>query len=149
LFQPVHTAPLRDSLSDHSSVGGSSGVGPWPTLLVIDNDAEMLRTLTCFFEKRGFHVAAAATVAEAKTYFQRRLHWTMVIADYHLPDGNGWDFCAWMREQRAGQSSTPFLLMSGGTHAATVCPEIDFLAKPFGIEELEQRVRTLLRLRQN
>ncbi len=128
---------------------GGADVGAWPTLLVIDSDPEMLRTLAWFFEKRGFHVAAAATVGEAKVYFQRHPRWTMVIADYHLPDGNGWDFCAWMREQSTALAPTPFLLMSGGAYATTICPELDFLAKPFRIDELERRVRTLLRVRHN
>jgi DNA-binding response OmpR family regulator len=144
----VHAAPLRDSLLEHHLTHGGANVETWPTLLVIDSDPEMLRTLACFFEKRGFHVAAAANVGEAKSYFYRRPRWTMVIADYHLPDGTGWDFCAWLRE-RPNASATPFLLMSGGLHAATICPEVDFLAKPFRVEDLENRVRTLLRLQHN
>jgi DNA-binding response OmpR family regulator len=144
----VQPAPLRDSLSESSLTAGGAGLDTWPTLLVIDSDLEMLRTLSCFFEKRGFHVAAAANVSEAKSYFYRRPRWTMVIADYHLPDGTGWDFCAWMRE-RPHAHMTPFLLMSGGLHARSICPEVDFLAKPFRIDELESRVRMLLRLRQN
>lgn len=145
---PVHAAPLRDSLPESSLIPGGADGQTWPTLLVLDGDTEMLRTLTCFFEKRGFHVAAAANVAEAKNYFFRRPSWTMVIADYHLPDGTGWDFCTWLRE-RPNAKTTPFLLMSGGLHAATICPEMDFLAKPFRVDELEHRVRTLLQVRQN
>jgi DNA-binding response OmpR family regulator len=144
----VHAAPLRDSLSEQALTSGGPDLGTWPTLLVLDSDTEMLRTLSWFFEKRGFHVAAAANLAEAKNYFYRRPRWTMVIADYHLPDGTGWDFCTWMRE-RPNASATPFILMSGGLHAAAICPEVDFLAKPFRVEDLESRVRTLLRLRQN
>jgi DNA-binding response OmpR family regulator len=144
----VHAAPLRDSLPEHHLTPGGAVVETWPTLLVIDSDPEMLRTLACFFEKRGFHVAAAGNVGEAKDYFYRRPRWTMVIADYHLPDGTGWDFCAWLRE-RPNATATPFLLMSGGLHAATICPEVDFLAKPFRVEDLENRVRTLLRVQHN
>jgi DNA-binding response OmpR family regulator len=112
-------------------------------LLVVDSDPEMLRTLTCFLEKRGFHVAAASTLAEAKIYFQRRPHWTMVIADYHLPDGDSAELCTWLRTQ-PGAASVPVLLMSGSPRAAALVPEIELLAKPFRIDELEERMRTLL-----
>jgi DNA-binding response OmpR family regulator len=143
----VNAAPPRESSTDAALA--PAGAASWPTLLVIDSDPEMLRTLVCFFERRGFHVAAAQNVSEAKVYFQRHPRWTMVISDYHLPDGNGWDFCTWMQEQLGAGTSTPFLLMSGGTHASTICPALDFLAKPFRVEELEARVQTLLRLRHN
>jgi DNA-binding response OmpR family regulator len=145
--RPVHAAPLGHTPSKSGLIPAGKRE-TWPTMLVLDSDPDMLRTLTWFFEQRGFHVAAVANVAEAKDYFHRRPQWTMVIADYHLPDGTGWDFCAWLRE-RPNAQTIPFLLMSGGLHAATVCPEMDFLAKPFRIEDLESRVRTLLGVKQN
>ena len=113
----------------------------WPTLLVIDSDSEMLQTLVCYFEKRGFHVAAGASLAEAKVFFHRRKTWTLVVADYHLPDGTGWELCCWIRDQA---NATPVLLMSGSAQAALLCAGTDYLAKPFPLETLEHRVRALL-----
>ena len=102
----------------------------------------MLRTLVCYFEKRGFHVAATTTLAEAKTYFHRRRAWTLVLADYHLADGNGWELCTWVREQAR---ETPVLLMSGSPSAAMLCEGFDYLTKPFPLDALEVRVRALVR----
>ena len=138
----MRPSPLRDSLPSHA-LTASGGVGDsWPTMLVVDEDTDMLRMLACYFEKRGFHVAAAASVGEAKTYFSRCKRWTMVIADYHLPDGNGRELCGWVHEQPG--VPPPVLLMSGSAQAPALCAGMEFLAKPFPVEELERRVRSLL-----
>lgn len=133
---------LRDSLPENAMLSGDGRTVSWPTLLIVDSDTEMLQTLVCYFEKRGFHVAASVTVADAKTFFHRCKHWTLVVSDYHLPDGTGLDLCSWIREQ-AG-AAPPFLLMSGSPNCANLCASIEYLAKPFPLEALESRVRTLL-----
>lgn len=141
----MRSSPLRDSLPEHAMVPGGAHLSSWPTLLVIDNDAEMLQTLVWYFEKRGFHVAASSTLAEAKTFFHRRKSWTLVISDFHLPDGTGLEFCCWMRDQVA--DAPPVLLMSGSAKCSALCADVEFLAKPFPLEVLETRIRTLLSAR--
>lgn len=133
---------LRDSLPDHAATPGGAGLEPWPTLLVIDGDPQMLSMLVCYFEKRGFHVAAGSTLAEARIFCHRHKTWALVISDYHLPDGTGWELCCWLREQIA--TPPPFLLMSGSVRGEALCTGLDFLAKPFLLEQLESRVRLLL-----
>src|SRR4051812_2084384 len=73
---PMLSGMLRESLAEHAIISGGVHFRGWPTLLVVDQSAEMLQTLVCYFEKRGFHVAATTTLAEAKVYFQRRKTWT-------------------------------------------------------------------------
>lgn len=114
---------------------------PWPSVLVVDDDEDMLRTLVCFFEQRGLHAAPVTTLAGAKLLFHRRKSWSMVLSDYHLPDGTGWEFCCWLREQPG--ATPPFLLMSGGLAAGTV-PGIELIAKPFNPEKLAARVHALV-----
>lgn len=125
------------------TAGGGTGEG-WPTLLVVDEDPDMLRMLVCYFEKRGFHVAAASSVHEAKSFFSRCKRWTMVISDYHLPDGNGRELCTWVRDQPG--TPPPVLLMSGSAQAATLCAGVEYLAKPFPVQELEHRLHRMLTL---
>ena len=128
----MHYGFLQDSLSEHAMIaGGAIGLGP--SLLVVDSDREMRRTLVSYFEKRGFHVAAAASLAAAKQNFVTCKTWALIIADYHLPDGTGRDLAAWVRERSPG---TRVLLMSGSTHVASLCDGEDFFAKPFRLEKL-------------
>lgn len=134
---------LCDSLLEPAPTAGSAVPGAWPTILVVDHDTVMLTTLVCYFEKRGFHVAAAASLAEAKMFFHRCKTWSLVISEYHLPDGSGWELCCWMRDQPG--LAPPFLLMSGSVHVETLCSGTDYLAKPFAIEQLESHVRMMLR----
>jgi DNA-binding response OmpR family regulator len=111
-----------------------------PALLVVDDDAMMLQTFECFCASRGFKVVTASNLADAKAEFLRRKSWTVVLSDYHLPDGNGGEFCAWVREQA---SETPFILMSGSIRGQALCG-VDFLAKPFRLEALERRINAVL-----
>lgn len=134
---------LSESMPDRATIPGGESFAPWPTLLVVDGDLEMLSTVVRYFEKRGFHVAAASSLAEAKDFCHRRRNWTLAIADYHLPDGTGWELCCWIQEQ-PGWETMPFLLTSANLNCATLGTTADYLAKPFRLEALEQRVRALL-----
>jgi DNA-binding response OmpR family regulator len=123
-------------------IRGGIDCAPGPKLLIVDHDSEMRQALACFFEKRGFKVAAAATLAEAKSLQYHRSRWTLVISDYHLPDGTGLELLGSMREQWG--AATPVLLISGSVDIAALCAGTDYLAKPFPPAVLETRVQTLL-----
>lgn len=135
---------LPESVSEFASMPGATRLNVWPTLLVVDPDEEMSRTLVCFFEKRGFHVAAGSSFSEMKGFFFRRKSWTLIIADYHLPDGTGAELSQWVRDQG---SDTPVLLMTASPYAATLCAGNDYLEKPFPIERLEAYVHGIQRRR--
>lgn len=134
---------LRDSLPDMgSAVEGSATQAP-NRLLLVDDDENMIRMLGYFFERRGFHVVGVPTMAAAQSAFARHGEWTLVIADYHLPDGNGWQFCCWLRTQTS--VAPPFLLISGAEGARALSSTVPFLAKPFSVDQLASRVDMILR----
>jgi len=118
----------------------SAGAASWPTILLVDSDLGLTRTLVCHLERRGFHVAAAANLAEAREYLYRRKAWTLVITECHLPDGTGWELQALLKEH--GMKS-PFLMLSSSPFSATLCAGADFLVKPFSPAKLEARVNLL------
>lgn len=113
-----------------------------PTLLLVEDDPQLLPLLVRYFELSGYDVTAANTIAEAKAIFQQQKTWTLVISDYHLPDGNGWDFCCWVREQP--RVSPPLILMSG-EFSGEPPAGVEFLSKPFEIAELQAKVTGLAR----
>jgi DNA-binding NtrC family response regulator len=137
----VHAVPLRDSLPDQemTSDGGGAGV---EQLLLVEDDEAMVRALECYFTTLGLQVVSAATIATAKRYYHGRGRWALVISDYHLPDGNGWEFRCWIREQ--GPVGPPFLLVSGAAAAAAYANQVSFLAKPFSVSQLDRHVEDLL-----
>lgn len=134
------TGLLPESVNDHALHRGAAQLVAWPTLLVVDTDLQVTGSVVCFFERRGFHVAAATSLAEAKPFLHRRKNWTLIISDYHLPDGTGVEFFDWIREQGC---ESPVLLTSGSPHFSALCGEIAFLPKPFSLEKLESYVRDL------
>ena len=75
------------------------------------------------------HVAAGTSIADAKMFFHRRKAWALVMADYHLPDGNGWDLCCWVRAQPGdpppfpiGEEEGPFVEATLWVDHAAVMP---------------------------
>lgn len=144
--QPSHENMLPGSIRETPwgipLVPGSVQPDGWPALLIVDDDKRILEALVRYFEKRGFQVAAAPTMEEAMVIYHRRKTWMLVISDFHLPDGTGTEFACWIREQPG--VPPPFLLMSGSSHGEAMCAGEDFMAKPFLMADLEQRVRELL-----
>jgi two-component system response regulator RegA len=118
------------------------GLCSWPTLLVVDSDLTLVRSLVRHFERRGYHVAAAASLAEARGLLDRRSSWTAVIAECHLPDGSGLDLQGWLTEKAR---QVPFLLLASGPAAAAACAGVESLAKPFSLPTIEARVNRLTR----
>lgn len=110
-------------------------------MLLVEDDPAMMQIIVVFFEQCGYRVTATATVAEAMACFQREERWTLVISDYNLPDGNGWDFCCWVREQPG--AAPPLMLMSGNFSGGTFSG-MEFLAKPFDLADLKAKLTALL-----
>jgi DNA-binding response OmpR family regulator len=138
-MRPVYSS---DSLPEHLALQSKAGANVPRTVLVVDDDPQMLQTLVCYFEHRNYQVVTATTIAEARSAFRRVQNLLFVLSDFHLPDGTGADLRAWVIEQ--SDPPTPFLLMSGSTQGAGLIEDFDFLAKPFSIDALEERVNALL-----
>jgi len=73
----------------------------------------------------------------------------LVILDVNMPQMSGWEVCAILRRQSATRE-LPILFLTGRTEVkdritAMQLGGSDYLAKPFGAEELRKKVRALLR----
>jgi DNA-binding response OmpR family regulator len=136
----MHPAPLHDSSLD--PVPSADGqFEPVKSVLIVDDDPQMLGTLEYYFSRQCCAVATASTVADARTTFAGRAGWSLVVADHHLPDGNGTELCQWIRAQ---PGAPPCLLISGALHRTTPIKDIDFLPKPFSLAQLASRVERWL-----
>jgi DNA-binding response OmpR family regulator len=72
----------------------------------------------------------------------------LVILDVNMPDMSGWEFCAILRRQSATRD-LPVLFLTGRSEVrdritAMQLGGSDYLAKPFGADELRRKVRSLL-----
>jgi two-component system KDP operon response regulator KdpE len=115
------------------------------TVLVVDDEPQILRALQTTLRGAGYEVDVAATGEEALTKAAVRPP-EAVILDLVLPDLSGVEVC---RELR-GWSQAPILILSavgeeGEKVAALDAGADDYVTKPFGLEELLARLRAALR----
>ncbi|MCS7059933.1 MAG: response regulator [Anaerolineae bacterium] len=114
-------------------------------VLVIDDEPQILRALRTILSEKQFRVSTAAR-GEAGLAQAAADPPDLIILDMALPDMDGLEVCARLREWYAG----PIIVLSvrdteRDKVAALDKGADDYLTKPFGIEELLARIRVALR----
>nr|WP_202628702.1 two-component system response regulator KdpE [Cronobacter malonaticus] len=113
--------------------------------MIVEDEKEIRRFLRTALESEGLRVYDAETLQRGLIEAATRKP-DLVILDLGLPDGDGIDF---IRDYRQW-SQTPVIVLSARSDeqdkiAALDAGADDFLAKPFGIGELQARLRVALR----
>ena len=114
-------------------------------ILVVDDEASLLRSLRSTLEMEGYGVLAASNAGDG---LARLGECDLVLLDVRLPDRNGVEVLAEIRQK----SDVPVIMMSA--HAtisdavkATQLGAHDFLEKPFTTERVLLVVRNALHVR--
>jgi DNA-binding response OmpR family regulator len=115
-------------------------------VLLVDDDASILRMLERTLRAEGYDVAAVADGGAALASVERSLP-DLVVLDVAMP---GLDGLAVTRRLRAKRLPVPILLLTARDAleervAGLDAGADDYVVKPFEIEELVARVRALLR----
>lgn len=115
------------------------------TILLIDDDPAVGRLVEVILSPLGFTVYQAFTGLDGlrRSY---ELHPDLVILDVMMPDLNGFDVGIRLREM----SSVPILMLTAYSNEKEMLRGFavgvdDFVKKPFNKNELEARVRALIR----
>jgi two-component system KDP operon response regulator KdpE len=116
-------------------------------VLVVDDEAAILRFLKPALEANAYTVASATTVADATRRIAAEAP-DIVVLDLGLPDGDGKDVIRQVR----GWSDVPIIVLSARDRETEKIEALDlgaddFVNKPFGVGELMARMRTALRHR--
>jgi two-component system phosphate regulon response regulator OmpR len=117
-----------------------------PTLLVVDDEAELSSLLAEYFGRQGFHVLTAGDAAAARAIVATDAPEVAVI-DVHMPGEDGLSLARWLRVEHP-RLGIVMLSTASETIDRIVGLEVgadDYVAKPFELRELLARVKGLLR----
>lgn len=117
-----------------------------PKILIIDDDHQLVESLTILLESEMFAVESVLNGADAKDRLRHYDH-DVIILDWSLPDYSGVELC---KQFRALGKTTPVLMLTGRSEVEDKEMGLDagaddYLTKPFSTRELMARVRALLR----
>ncbi len=117
-------------------------------ILVVDDDPSVLDFLSKLLVRQGFDVDQALNHTIAIDYLDRG-HYSLVLTDLSLPDGNGIELINHVHE---GDPTTVCILITGyGTMESAIdaihARVFDYLPKPFDIQQLLSTVRNGLEKR--
>lgn len=116
-----------------------------PMILVVDDDAHILRLVRQALEAEGFEVSTAVTGQQALTKITRELP-NLAIVDLKLPDIDGFEVCRRIQQY----AIIPVIMLTGVDNEETIVDGLDryaedYIVKPFSNRELAARVRRVLR----
>lgn len=114
-------------------------------ILVVDDDRSLLRVLSIGLGARGHEVVTARTAADGITQASLTAP-DVVILDLGLPDTDGIEVCRRLREW----TQAPIIVLSAAAGEVRKVTALDagaddYVTKPFGMAELEARLRVALR----
>jgi two-component system KDP operon response regulator KdpE len=126
-------------------VTGTWSAGGGPVVLVIEDDDETRAALVRELTSRGYQVAEAGDGRTGMLRWEGRRP-DVVLLDLGLPDIDGLDIVRRIRREAA----TPIVILSGRYEEREKVEALergadDYVTKPFGVDELNARLRVALR----
>lgn len=115
-----------------------------PKILLVEDDVIICGGVKLLLENHGCEVDCAYTVKEAHRLLKKPYH--LLILDCRLPDGNGLDLCRQLRKE----GTMPVIFLTANDTETDMIEGFqagcdDYIAKPFSVELLVQRVMAVLR----
>ena len=116
-------------------------------VLVIEDEANILLSLTFVLEREGYQVRSATTGRDGLAEMQRERP-DLVILDLMLPDVSGYEVCQQARRDPA-LGDTPILVLTARAQEAERQKGLEvgateYVTKPFRVADLLDRVSRLL-----
>ena len=114
-------------------------------ILIADDELDIVKMLAGFFSGKGYNVLTAANGIDTIKQAERKPD--IILLDIMLPKIDGITLLKWLRNQK---KTTPVLLLTAKSSIEERVNGLDsgaddYLIKPFAFEELQARLRVLLR----
>lgn len=115
-------------------------------ILVVDDEPNIVEVITMALEFEGFEVASGAS-GRAAIELVESFHPDLIILDVMLPDIEGFEVA---ERLGAARSRTPIIFLTARDETRDKIRGLsgggdDYVTKPFSLEELIARIRTILR----
>lgn len=118
-----------------------------PQILIVEDDLDLSEMLNAYFRVQNYEVLTAAWGEEALR-ISKDNNVELVVLDIRLPDIDGYEVCRRLRAQRSTQD-TPIIFLTEKRDRVDKLQGlelgvVDYITKPFDIQELRLRVRNAL-----
>ncbi|MFM7427658.1 MAG: response regulator [Elainella sp.] len=117
------------------------------SILIVDGAPDSLRQLTGQLAEQGYRVQVASSGGFALKLAQAQLP-ALIVLEVDLPDGNGYQLCQALKADRRTRNVPVVFLSALTTTSAKIeafrAGGVDYIAKPFELEEVLIRLETHL-----
>lgn len=112
------------------------------TILIIEDDEDILFTLRDYLELEGYHVLTAGNGLEALELLKNIDTPNLILLDMKMPLMNGWEFAAAYEEKFTKKA--PIIVVTAAADAeqrARDIRAISFVEKPFDLDNLLEKIK--------
>ena len=118
-----------------------------PQILIVEDDLDLSEMLSAYFRVQNYDVLTAAWGEEA-IELSKEHDINLFVLDIRLPDIDGYEVCRRLRSQRRTQD-TPIIFLTEKRDRVDKLQGlelgvVDYITKPFDIQELRLRVRNAI-----
>jgi PleD family two-component response regulator len=119
-----------------------------PHILIVEDQANTAEMLTSYFRAQGYEVTAVGWGKDALAFIEKTIP-DLVVLDIRLPDIDGYEVCRHMRAHRRTERVPVIFLTERRERKDRLTGlelgAVDYVTKPFDVQELRLRVRNVLR----
>lgn len=114
-------------------------------ILLIEDDVDIAASIADYLEYQAMIVDFAYSVEQAKSLLANTT-FDLIIMDVNLPDGNGISLCRELKQEHNIKQPILFLTARGVLEDKLEAFEsgaVDYMVKPFSMQELHARIKAL------
>jgi len=120
-----------------------------PRMMIVEDDRDTAEMLAAYFEAQGYAVTPVAWGIDAVRQAQEGATPDLILLDIRLPDIDGFEVCKRLRSHRRTQY-VPIIFLTekrerGDRLSGLELGAVDYITKPFDVQDLRLRVRNILR----
>jgi len=117
------------------------------TILVIEDEADILFSLKTYLESEGYQVVTAENGEGGLNFLQKNPMPHLILLDMKMPVMNGWEFSEHYRKNFSQSFRAPVIVMTAAADAEARAREAQangWLGKPFSLEEITAQLQKFL-----